>query len=130
MKSGAAGSTPGVSHLSEPSPLLVGPLTDGPGLLFCSPQTVGGGLEVDSWSRLPQGSGLGASSILAAALVSALWTVAGHSYTKNDVIHAVSRTNDAIFSQTNDAIFSQPNQLHGTVSLEGSDTRRWGRHPA
>ena len=44
---------------------------------------------METWSRLPQGSGMGASSILAAALVSALWTVSGNSYTKNDVIHAV-----------------------------------------
>ncbi|KAF0293733.1 L-fucose kinase [Amphibalanus amphitrite] len=51
-------------------------------------QTVGGGLEVETWSRLPQGSGMGASSILAAALVSVLWTVSGSGYSKNDVIHA------------------------------------------
>ena len=32
---------------------------------------------------------MGASSILAAAIISVLWTVAGKGYSKDDVIHAV-----------------------------------------
>lgn len=49
----------------------------------------GGGIELQSWSNLPQGSGLGTSSILAAAIVSALWTTVGRTFDKLAVIHCV-----------------------------------------
>lgn len=49
----------------------------------------GGGIELQSWSNLPQGSGLGTSSILAAAIVSALWTAVGRTFDKLAVIHCV-----------------------------------------
>lgn len=49
----------------------------------------GGGIELQSWSTLPQGSGLGTSSILAAAIVSALWTAVGLTFDKLAVIHCV-----------------------------------------
>uniref|UniRef100_A0A1E1X3Z0 Putative l-fucose kinase n=1 Tax=Amblyomma aureolatum TaxID=187763 RepID=A0A1E1X3Z0_9ACAR len=48
-----------------------------------------GGIELQSWSKLPQGSGLGTSSILAAAIVSALWTAVGQTFDKQAVIHCV-----------------------------------------
>ena len=49
----------------------------------------GGGFEVQSWSNLPQGSGLGASSILSGALMAALLSAAGMSYDLDSLIHAV-----------------------------------------
>lgn len=49
----------------------------------------GGGIELHSWSKLPQGSGLGTSSILAAAIVSALWTAVGWAFDNRSLIHCV-----------------------------------------
>lgn len=49
----------------------------------------GAGFEVHSWSNLPHGSGLGASSILSGALMAALLSAAGVSYDTNSLIHAV-----------------------------------------
>ena len=49
----------------------------------------GGGLKVELWSDLPQGSGLGTSSILAGAVLAALWTTLGASYTRRELVHAV-----------------------------------------
>lgn len=49
----------------------------------------GGGIELHSWSKLPQGSGLGTSSILAAAIVSALWTAVGWAFDNQSLIHCV-----------------------------------------
>ncbi|XP_064467245.1 L-fucose kinase-like isoform X2 [Ornithodoros turicata] len=48
-----------------------------------------GGIELQTWSSLPQGSGLGTSSILASAIVGALWTVTGQAFDKASVIHCV-----------------------------------------
>ncbi|CAL8260183.1 unnamed protein product [Merluccius merluccius] len=49
----------------------------------------GGGLELHSWSLLPHGSGLGTSSILAGALLAAVYLSTGRSYDHNALIHAV-----------------------------------------
>jgi len=49
----------------------------------------GGGLKIELWSDLPQGSGLGTSSILAGAVLAALWTCLGASYTRRELVHAV-----------------------------------------
>ncbi|XP_028392765.1 L-fucose kinase-like [Dendronephthya gigantea] len=49
----------------------------------------GAGFEVQSWSNLPQGSGLGASSILSGALMAALLSAAGINYDTDSLIHAV-----------------------------------------
>jgi len=51
----------------------------------------GGGLEITSWSNLPTGSGLGTSSILAAALIGCVGLVAGQHYTPEALVHAVSQ---------------------------------------
>jgi fucokinase len=51
----------------------------------------GGGVEIESWSRLPTGSGLGTSSILAAALVAAVGGVTGRHYAPDALVHAVSQ---------------------------------------
>ncbi|XP_043351119.1 L-fucose kinase isoform X3 [Dermochelys coriacea] len=49
----------------------------------------GGGFEVHSWSSLPHGSGLGTSSILAGAVMAALYRAAGKSTNTESLIHAV-----------------------------------------
>ena len=41
------------------------------------------------WSNLPHGSGLGTSSILAGAILAALWTATGKKFKLKDMIHAV-----------------------------------------
>ena len=47
------------------------------------------GLEVETWTELPQGSGLGGSSILGASILAALWSVVGRPASHDDIIHAV-----------------------------------------
>ena len=49
----------------------------------------GGGVEVQSWSRLPTGSGMGTSSILAAALVACIGRAFGRAYDHDMLVHAV-----------------------------------------
>ncbi|KAG7256593.1 hypothetical protein CRUP_024425 [Coryphaenoides rupestris] len=49
----------------------------------------GGGVELHSWSLLPHGSGLGTSSILAGALLAAVYQTTGRSYDPEALIHAV-----------------------------------------
>ncbi|XP_061898617.1 L-fucose kinase [Entelurus aequoreus] len=49
----------------------------------------GGGLELHSWSALPTGSGLGTSSILAGALLVAVYRCTGQTYDSDALIHAV-----------------------------------------
>ncbi|CAN7992081.1 unnamed protein product [Ixodes hexagonus] len=51
----------------------------------------GGGIELHSWSNLPQGSGLGTSSILASVIVAALWAAVGWTFDKSSLIHCVLR---------------------------------------
>lgn len=52
-------------------------------------QRWGGGLEIHSWSTLPHGSGLGTSSILAGAALSAVYRCTGRSCDTNSLIHDV-----------------------------------------
>ena len=52
-------------------------------------QTFGGGLELSCWSKLPQGSGLGTSSILASALLAVIYTAMGYEFNRHNLIHAV-----------------------------------------
>ncbi|KAI5614886.1 L-fucose kinase [Silurus asotus] len=52
-------------------------------------QRWGGGLELNSWSQLPHGSGLGTSSILAGAALAAVYRCTGRSYDNKSLIHAV-----------------------------------------
>uniref|UniRef100_A0A3Q2Z7S8 L-fucose kinase n=1 Tax=Hippocampus comes TaxID=109280 RepID=A0A3Q2Z7S8_HIPCM len=48
-----------------------------------------GGLELHGWSALPTGSGLGTSSILAGALLAAVYGATGRSYSRDALVHAV-----------------------------------------
>ncbi|KAJ8252633.1 hypothetical protein COCON_G00219450 [Conger conger] len=52
-------------------------------------QRWGGGVELQSWSLLPHGSGLGTSSILAGALLAAVYLCTGRSFDTDSLIHAV-----------------------------------------
>uniref|UniRef100_A0A7N5ZT94 L-fucose kinase n=1 Tax=Anabas testudineus TaxID=64144 RepID=A0A7N5ZT94_ANATE len=52
-------------------------------------QRWGGGLELHSWSELPTGSGLGTSSILAGALLAAVYRCTGRAYDTDSLIHGV-----------------------------------------
>lgn len=49
----------------------------------------GGGIELQTWSYLPHGSGLGTSSILAGAVMAVLYEVSGRSSDAESLIHAV-----------------------------------------
>ena len=49
----------------------------------------GGGLEIETWSKLPVGSGLGTSSILGGAILSAIGVAVGFRYDTLSLIHAV-----------------------------------------
>nr|XP_002122353.1 L-fucose kinase-like [Ciona intestinalis] len=49
----------------------------------------GGGFELQTWSMLPRGSGLGTSSILAGAVMSVLYRAAGYSADADAIIHSV-----------------------------------------
>ena len=46
-------------------------------------------MEVELWSDLPQGSGLGTSSILAGCLIAVFWSILGRKFNKNDLINGV-----------------------------------------
>ncbi|CAK8672641.1 L-fucose kinase-like [Clavelina lepadiformis] len=49
----------------------------------------GGGFELQTWSRLPQGSGLGTSSILAGAVLRVVFKLAGQSHDSKSIIYSV-----------------------------------------
>ncbi|XP_066860813.1 L-fucose kinase isoform X4 [Anser cygnoides] len=48
-----------------------------------------GGFEVHTWSKLPHGSGLGTSSILAGAAMASLYRAAGKAASTESLVHAV-----------------------------------------
>ncbi|RUS23065.1 ribosomal protein S5 domain 2-type protein [Endogone sp. FLAS-F59071] len=47
------------------------------------------GIELHAWSSLPQGTGLGSSSILAGTILAALGTLVGRKYDTQSLVHAV-----------------------------------------
>ncbi len=47
------------------------------------------GIEIETWSDLPVGSGMGTSSILAGCVLAAIWTATATEYTLSDLTHAV-----------------------------------------
>ena len=48
-----------------------------------------GGFEILSWSYLPQGSGMGTSSILAGVVCAAIWTITSRAHDNQQLIHLV-----------------------------------------
>ncbi|XP_059142125.1 L-fucose kinase-like [Physella acuta] len=51
--------------------------------------TYGSGFEIQSWSNLPHGSGMGTSSILAGAVLAAVLSAAGKGFDTKGLVHAV-----------------------------------------
>lgn len=49
----------------------------------------GASIEIETWSELPAGSGLGGSSILISAVLAVLWRLGGHEASLDDVVHGV-----------------------------------------
>eukprot|EP00095_Tigriopus_kingsejongensis_P004385 maker-scaffold1072_size64607-snap-gene-0.16 protein:Tk04385 transcript:maker-scaffold1072_size64607-snap-gene-0.16-mRNA-1 annotation:"l-fucose kinase-like" len=47
------------------------------------------GIELETWSDLPEGSGLGTSSILAGCIMASLWDGMGMDFSQSDLIHGV-----------------------------------------
>jgi fucokinase len=64
-------------------------LTPAPDLQAQLAVGVGGSLEVETWSLVPHGSGLGSSSILAATVLAALAGALGRSYDRDSLNHLV-----------------------------------------
>ncbi|XP_068115798.1 L-fucose kinase isoform X2 [Hyperolius riggenbachi] len=64
-------------------------LTSGKPLSEQLTEKYGGGFELQTWSYLPHGSGLGTSSILAGAVMAALYEASGRSADAESLIHAV-----------------------------------------
>jgi len=62
---------------------------DGPSLKTQLFKHFGGGFELQSWSNLPHGSGLGTSSILAGTVLKVLFSLMGVVVDTNSIIHAV-----------------------------------------
>ena len=58
---------------------------------------LGSGLELHGWSKLPQGSGLGTSSILASALLAVIYSAMGHEFSRSHLIHGVSLKLESIY---------------------------------
>ena len=61
----------------------------------------GYGIEIQSWSDLPTGSGLGTSSILAACIIAASARVCGKSMTEDSLVHAVLLTEQLLTTGKN-----------------------------
>ena len=80
----------------------------------------GGGLEVSLWSDLPQGSGMGTSSILAGAVISACWSCVGLSYTRSDLVHAVLVVEQLL--TTGGGWQDQVGGLHPGINLGSSES--------
>ena len=88
-------------------------------------QRLGSGLRLELWSQLPQGSGLGTSSILAGAVVAACWSCAGSCcYTRSDLVHAVLVVEQLL--TTGGGWQDQVGGLHPGLSL-GSSPANTGR---
>ncbi|PVD20708.1 hypothetical protein C0Q70_18867 [Pomacea canaliculata] len=84
--SGGWSDTPPITYEHGGAVTIAGVLVNGKEQLKSS---YGGGFEVQSWSNLPHGSGMGTSSILAGAVLAALLTAAGKTYDTKGLIHAV-----------------------------------------
>jgi len=81
----------------------------------------GGGLHLISWSTLPQGSGLGSSSILAGAAIKAIFTAYGRDIDDLSIIHAVQNVEQML--TTGGGWQDQVGGLLGGVKLTRSAAR-------
>ncbi|XP_077567412.1 L-fucose kinase isoform X2 [Stigmatopora nigra] len=81
----------------------------------------GGGLEIHAWSALPAGSGLGTSSILAGALLAAIYQATGRSYSRDALIHAVLHLEQVL--TTGGGWQDQVGGLEGGIKVGRSEAR-------
>ena len=72
----------------------------------------GGGFELITFSNLPHGSGLGTSSILAGAVMGALWQVSGRKFDVVALNHAVSRIL-ILCTVVSNTVWYSPTQITG-----------------
>ena len=84
----------------------------------------GGGIELESWSHLPTGSGLGTSSILAAALVAAVGVASGKEYAPEALTHAVLQVEQML---TPSLTLTLALTLTLTLTLTPTRCSRWSR---
>ncbi|GAB1609418.1 L-fucose kinase-like [Argonauta hians] len=80
-----------------------------------------GGFEIHSWSDLPQGSGLGTSSILAGAVIKAIVTAAGKTIDENSLLHSVLYLEQLM--TTGGGWQDQAGGLLGGITLGSSDAK-------
>ena len=71
----------------------------------------GGGLEVETWSTLPQGSGMGTSSILAGAVLAALCSAVGHTTDASRLVDLVLQVEQVM--STGGRRLLMPARVHG-----------------
>jgi fucokinase len=75
---------------------------------------------VETVSNVPQGSGLGTSSILGGAIMGALWKAAGQNHSKDSLIHAVLYLEQLL--TTGGGWQDQCGGLYGGAKISRSDT--------
>lgn len=80
----------------------------------------GSGFELKTVSKVPQGSGLGTSSILGGAIMAALWKVTGQDHSKDSLIHAVLYLEQLL--TTGGGWQDQCGGLYGGAKKSSSDT--------
>jgi galactokinase/mevalonate kinase-like predicted kinase len=73
-----------------------GPEEAGPGGLAARLEAFGGGLELTTLAAIPKGSGLGTSSIVAAAIYATIQRVFGRTCTPDELFHGVLRIEQAL----------------------------------
>ncbi|XP_061863237.1 L-fucose kinase isoform X2 [Colius striatus] len=85
-------------------------------------ESFGGGFEVHTWSELPHGSGLGTSSILAGAVMAALYRAAGKVASTESLVHAVLHLEQRLTTGRGEELVRQ-------AALRGGERRRAGDLP-
>ncbi|KAK1887560.1 L-fucose kinase [Dissostichus eleginoides] len=92
-------------------------------------QRWGGGVELHSWSLLPTGSGLGTSSILAGALLSAVYSCTGQTFDRNSLIHAVLHLEQTLTTGTDPHHRYRPSDPHHRYRPSDPQTLTTGTDP-
>lgn len=76
---------------------------------------IGSAIEIETWSNLPAGSGLGTSSILASCIIAVLWKLTGRTFSKSDLVHATLYVEQVI--TTGGGYQDQVAGIYGGVNL-------------
>ncbi|RUS30745.1 GHMP kinase [Jimgerdemannia flammicorona] len=66
------------------------------------------GIELHAWSSLPQGTGLGCSSILAGTILAALGVLVGRKYDMQSLVHAVLHVEQIFTTEMPKSVHSSP----------------------